>query len=86
MPDLDPAIKAEIAEARRIIREDKLIASHKEIRDRFDKHFPADDGNDSSNPDPAANPNQPPAPEPQDPPEPEPDRKSRWWGDALDGA
>jgi hypothetical protein len=85
MPDIDPAIKAEIAEARRILREDKLIASHKELRDRFDKQYPPDPAADP--PQDPPNPDQPPAPDPKDPPADPPSepRKSKWWGDALSG-
>jgi hypothetical protein len=77
MPHKDPDIQAAIDEARRIVREDKVIAGQRELYARFDKHFPAAD----PAPDPA-NPNQPPAPEPADPPDPAPKKKGIWWQDA----
>lgn len=75
-------IRAEIAEARRIIREDKIISGHKALTERFDKHFPPDpDGTSPSDPPEGT----PPPPDPK-PPAPDRDKpRSKWWGDALDG-
>lgn len=72
MPHPDKDIQAAIDEARRIVREDKLVASHREIRDRFDKHFPPETPED---------PNVPPAPDKKDPPPDPPKRKGVWWPD-----
>ena len=49
----DEAIRREIAEARRIVREDKILVSHNRLSAKLDKHFP-----DEPEPDP----NVPPAP------------------------
>lgn len=74
MPDnpTEDMIRKEIAAARRIIREDKLIKSHGELRERLDKHFPdnsktGDDG--------------PPKPPDPVPPKETPKRTSLWWGE-----
>lgn len=73
MSEMTPEqIKAEIAEARRMVREDKLLASHTRLQAKLDKHFP----DEPAEPPEGA----PPAPEPHDP---EPPKKptSKWWGD-----
>lgn len=65
-------IKREIKAAREILREDRLIKSHGEIRERLDKHFP--DNSKGTGDDP---------PKPPDPvpPKEQPKRKSLWWGE-----
>lgn len=80
MPQDEPTeaiIRREIAAARRILREDRVIKSHSEMRERFDKQFP---------PDPVAPEGTPQPPKPGDPkpPKPEGGRKSLWWGDATE--
>jgi len=77
MPQDEPTeaiIRREIAAARRILREDKILRSHSEMRERFDKQFPVA---------PEGTP-QPPKPGDPKPPKPEGGRKSLWWGDATE--
>lgn len=38
--DVEAMVKREIAAARRIIQEDRLLKSHGEIKAKLDKHFP----------------------------------------------
>lgn len=76
---LPPEIAAEIAEARRILREDRIIAGQKSIHDKLSKHFPDEPTEPGAAPDTGV----PPSPEPVVKPEPE-KRKNRWWGDSLD--
>ena len=64
-------VRKEITRARQILREDKLIQSHGELRDRLDKHFPDNSGTGDE---------PPPAPKPTEPKEP-PKQSSLWWGD-----
>jgi hypothetical protein len=71
-------IKAEIAEARRIVREDQHILAIRGVREKLDKHFPDEPEA------PAVPEGTPPAPEPVDPPADPPKPKSKWWGDAID--
>lgn len=68
-------IRKEIAEAQRILREDHIIVSQKQILDKLHKHFPEDDSDDGTPkpPDKKEDPNEPPKP-----------KKSAWWGDALE--
>lgn len=69
----EEVIRREIAAARRILREDKLIASHAALTARLDKHFPeAPEGTP-----------QPPAPAAQGKPAggDVKARRSVWWGD-----
>lgn len=76
---LDPEIAAEIAEARRILREDKILSGQKAIHEKLSKHFP--DEPSPGNPEPPTG--VPPAPDPKDPPQPQ-KKKGAWWGDQLD--
>jgi hypothetical protein len=59
-------IKREIAVARRILREDRVLA-------KLDKHFPDE---------PPVDPDAPPAPPKKDPPADPPKKGGIWWGDA----
>lgn len=82
---LDPEIAAEIAEARRILREDKVLAGQKSISDKLAKHFP-DEPAEPGGGDPP-NTGVPPAPEPVVKPDPSTTKpRSRWWGDSLDSS
>jgi hypothetical protein len=65
-------IKREIAAARRILREDKVLASHAALSERIDKHFPAAE--------PPADPSNPPPPPRKDEPADPPPKTSLWWG------
>jgi hypothetical protein len=58
-------IKREIAAARRILREDRVLA-------KLDKHFPDE---------PPVDPGAPPAPPKKDPPADPPKKSGIWWGD-----
>lgn len=63
-------IREEIAEARRILREDRVLA-------KLNKHFPdqAEEDEDDGLPKP---------PPKKDKPEEPPKKRDAWWGDALD--
>ena len=87
MGELTPEAKAAIAEAIRIVREDKMDAF---VRDRLTKHTsPPVDPNLPPKPDPnkpPVDPNKPPVdppvPDPNLPPGPPPEpEKSAWWGE-----
>lgn len=62
-------IREEIAEARRILREDRVLA-------KLNKHFPdqAEEEDDGL----------PKPPPKKDKPEEPPKKRDAWWGDALD--
>jgi hypothetical protein len=65
------AIKAEIAEARRILREDKLLAHNRQMDERWTRIHGAD---------PVVPPEgAPPAPEPGPPVPPAKDKPKGWW-------
>jgi hypothetical protein len=66
-------IKSEIAAAKAILREDKLIKSHGELRERLDKHFPDNSGDGGEG--------DPPKPPDPVPPKEKPSRRSIWWGE-----
>lgn len=71
MPHPDAEIQKAIDEAREIVRQDKILASHKELHAKWDKVHP---------PEPTPDPDQPPAPDPKDPPaDPPKGRKGLWW-------
>lgn len=78
MPRDEPTediVRREIAKARDIIRNDKLLASHRQLSDRFSHHFPdKSPGTDPGNPD------GPQPPDPKPPADPAPPKKSLWWG------
>jgi hypothetical protein len=79
MSDMTPEeIKAEIAEARRMVREDKILAGQKAIHEKLSKHFP----DEPTSPEPPEG--TPPAPPAGDPPTDPPKKKGVWWGDAID--
>lgn len=72
------AIKREIEEARRILREDGILTSNRAIMEKLNKHFP--------DPEPEPDPDKGPVPpkrkeNPNEPPKP---KKDAWWGDAID--
>ena len=80
MPQNDPTeemVRREIAEARRILREDGLLLTQKEILARFDKHFPDETPEDESG--------DPKPPKRKESPETaQPEEKSGiWWGNKL---
>lgn len=60
-------IKREIAAARQILREDRLLA-------KLNKHFPDD-------PPPHDPKDGPPPPDPKDPPADPPKKRGIWWGE-----
>ena len=73
--------KAELKEAARILREDRVSVSLAQLRERFDKHFPSDDTTDpEADDDTQDGPKPPPK---KDPPTEPPKPKSAWWGEAL---
>jgi hypothetical protein len=77
MSEMTPEqIREEIREARRIIREDKIIVGQKAIHDKLSKHFPDE---------PIIPEGTPPSPEPIPPSDVPPKKKGKWWGDAIDG-
>jgi hypothetical protein len=59
-------VKREIAAARKILREDKVLSAHRELMGKLTP--PEQD-----------DPENPPAPKPRDPPEP-PAKRGVWWG------
>ena len=81
LSDEDKAeIQKEIAEARRILKEDAQLSHYKRMDERWTRVHgpdPAGEPSDSGNPD------QPPAPDPK-PDEPPSKKKGIWWGDAID--
>jgi hypothetical protein len=74
--DVEAIVKREVAAARAILREDKLIASHGALKAKMDKHFPdeeevTDDG-------------KPKPPDKKPTPEPGTDKKPGiWWGGTV---
>lgn len=80
MSELTDAAKAEIAEAVRIVREDK---QHAMLRDIHTRTSPPSEPEPTKDPakDPEKSPTPPPAKDPVEPPE---NKKSGlWWGDRL---
>lgn len=65
MDPTEEIIRKEIAEARRILREDRVLA-------KLNKHFPDEPVTDPKD--------GPPPPDPKDPPEPVV-KKGIWWGE-----
>jgi len=65
------AIREELAEARRILREDLVLS-------KLNKHFPDEPAGDESPDD--GKPKPPAKKDPLDKPEP---KRDSWWGDAL---
>jgi hypothetical protein len=91
MADLTDEAKAEIAEAIRIVREDK---HHSMLRDIHSRTTPKPDtGADPKDPpkDPPADPKPgdppsvPPPPPANDPPTEQPKKKGLYWGDRIEG-
>lgn len=75
----DNEIDEKIKEAARILREDHVHVSLKELRERFDKHFPDEV---TEPPEPPSDPNAPPPPPKKDEPAKpsgEGTKKSGWW-------
>lgn len=70
MPHPDPDIQKAIDEAREIVRQDKILASHKALHDKWDKQYP-------QAPEPPEG--APPAPDPKNPPADPPKKKGLWW-------
>lgn len=64
----EDVIRREIAAARQILREDRILA-------KLNKHFPDEPVHDPKN--------GPPPPDPKDPPTGPPERKGIWWGDTT---
>jgi len=82
MGELTPEAKAAIADAVRIVREDKW---DKFLKERVTKHSgnpPVDPPTPPTPPTPPAPPNDPP--NPPNPPVDEPKRKSAYWGELVD--
>jgi hypothetical protein len=77
--DVEALVKKEVAAARAILREDKLLASHTALKTKLDKHFP----DEAETPDDG----KPKPPDKKDTPETgEPERKPGiWWGEANSG-
>lgn len=77
-PDMSAELKAEVAEAVKILREDGHSVRLTAIEAKLNKHFP-----DEPPPDPDPDPNAPPPPPPVDPKPPASQRQSksrfRWW-------
>jgi hypothetical protein len=67
MEPTEAMVKRHVAEARRILQSDRLLA-------KLNKHFP-----DEPDVDPASGPPAPALADPKDPPK----RTSIWWGDSL---
>jgi len=75
MSEMTPdQIRAEIAEARRMVREDKILVGQKAIHAKLSKVYPDE---------PEIPEGTPPAPPAGDPPANPPKRTSKWWGDAI---
>lgn len=75
--------RAELTEARRILKEDSVLAHNKRMDERWTRVHGADPEPTGPPADPG-NPDQPPAPDPK-PDEPDkPKKKGLWWGNALD--
>ena len=69
--DVEAMVKREVAEARRILREDKLLA-------KLNKHFPDE-------PDPEPDDGKPKPPDKKPDPEPGAEKKpGLWWGELSD--
>jgi len=76
LSDEDKAeLKTQLDEARRILKEDRVLAHNA----RMDERWRRVHGEDP----PVAPPGSPPAPDPKDPPVDPPKKKGIWWGDAL---
>lgn len=77
MPELTPEAKAEIAEAVRIVREDKFTQY---VRTTMEKHLPKPPEPPTNEPPkpPTGDPAPPPEPKPED--EPKPKKTGLWWG------
>ena len=76
LSDEDKAeLQEQLKEARRILKEDKVLA-HNTLMDERWKRVHGDDP-------PPVDPNAPPAPPKNDPPTDQPKKKGIWWGDAL---
>lgn len=70
-------LRKELAEARRILKEDKVLA-HNALMDERWKRVHGEDP-------PKVPEGAPPAPDPKNPPnDPTPKKKGFWWGDALE--
>jgi hypothetical protein len=74
--DVEALVKREVEAARKILREDGIIASQKAIREKLDKHFPDEPEPGSDDPQP---PDRKPEPEPSQPEK----KKGIWWGDNV---
>lgn len=74
--DIEAIVKREVDAARKILREDGIIASQKAIQEKLAKHFPDDPepGNDDPKP-----PDKKPEPEPGQPEK----KRGIWWGDNV---
>jgi hypothetical protein len=73
MPHKDPEIQAAIDEARRIVREDKVLEGQRKLHERFNKQYPEE---------PEVPEGTPPAPEPVKPgdkPTDPPKKRKLWW-------
>jgi hypothetical protein len=77
--DTEAIVQREVENARRILREDRLLKSHSELRTRFDKQFPEQSDTvpegDGKPPAPKADPDGPPVPE---------KKPGIWWGNASE--
>jgi hypothetical protein len=92
--DLTDAAKAEIAEAVKIVREDKLHSMVRELHSRTPGNPPdSKPGDPPAPPSPGPKPGDPPAPPANDPPNPPPPsdpppdppkKNGLFWGDRLD--
>jgi hypothetical protein len=80
-PEEKEELRAELADARRILREDKILAHQRLMDERWTRTHGPDPA-----PDAPVDPNVPPAPDKKDPAEQTdpPKKKSFYWGEALD--
>jgi hypothetical protein len=79
--DVEGIVKREVAAARAILREDRILKSHAQLHARFDKHFPEE--SEGNNPESSTNdPDKPPAPQAKPPQAAKTDDKPKgiWWG------
>lgn len=74
--DIEAIVKREVDAARRILREDGIIASQKAIQEKLSKHFPDEPEPDDGKPKP---PDKKPEPAPSDPAK----KPGLWWGDQV---
>lgn len=81
MPRDEPTediVRREISRARQILREDRVIAAHRELLSRLSRLDPKPGS--SGNPPEPGSPGNPPAPNPKDPPADPPPKRGVWWG------